>query len=64
MTTKKNSKGNRKERHVSVRSVRRSEPDVRRLGRALIHYALQQAADEAAAEAEASKSKQQEKPRD
>lgn len=39
-------------REVSVRAVRRRHPDTKPMSRALISYALQQAADEAAAEAE------------
>lgn len=40
-------------RRVSVRAVRRAQPDSKRLSRALVSFALQQAADEAAAQAEA-----------
>lgn len=46
------SKGGR-DRHISVRAVRRSQPDVRKLSRALIALAMAQAAEEAAAEAHA-----------
>ena len=46
----KNSMGGR-DHHISVRAVRRSQPDVRRLSRALIALAMAQAAEEAAAEA-------------
>lgn len=53
MPRKKVIKGGKPQRHLSVRAVRRAEPDVRRLGRALIQYALEQAAAEAAAEQEA-----------
>jgi hypothetical protein len=52
MSNRKPRKGGRQPRRVSVRGVRRDEPDARRLGRALIAYALQEAAAEAAAEAE------------
>ena len=40
-------------RQVSVRAVRRTHPDTERLSKALINFALQQAANEAAAEADA-----------
>ena len=59
MTKRKSRRKPQRVRHVSVRSVRRSEPDVRRLGNALIHYALQEAAAEAAAEAEAKRRQEQ-----
>lgn len=39
-------------RHLSVRAVRRQPPDNSKLTRALITFALQQAADEAEAEAD------------
>ena len=42
----------RRERHISVRTVRRAEPDLRKLSRALLQYAAEQAAAEAAAQAE------------
>lgn len=42
----------RDERHIRVRAVRREEPDLRKLSRALIDLALAQAQAEAAAEAE------------
>jgi hypothetical protein len=41
-----------RQRRLSVRAVRRSNPDPKRLSRALITYALEQAATEAAAESE------------
>lgn len=51
--TKKNSRqGNGRQRHISVRAVRRDPPDLRRLGRAVLQVAMEQAAAEAAAEAE------------
>ena len=40
-------------RQVSVRAVRRTHPDTERLSRALMTFALEQAANEAAAEADA-----------
>ena len=52
MTARKPRKSRSQNRRLSVRAVRRSDPDVRRLGRALIYYAHEQAAAEAAAEAE------------
>lgn len=45
-----NGKGGKRERHVSVRAVRRSPPDVQKLSRALIRLAMEQAAAEAAAQ--------------
>ena len=42
-----------RDRHISVRAVRRDPPDLRKLSRALIQIALEQAAAEAAAEADA-----------
>lgn len=50
-TKRRRDKGERNPRRVSVRAVRRTQPDTKQLSRALITYALQQAADEAAAEA-------------
>ena len=41
------------ERHISVRAVRRSEPDVRKLARALIALAMAQAEADAQAQASA-----------
>jgi hypothetical protein len=49
--SKKNDK-NRRNRRLAARGVRRSSPDLHRLSRAVIQLAIQQAADEAAAEAE------------
>jgi hypothetical protein len=43
-----------RERHISVRAVRRDPPDLRKLSRALITLALAEAAAEAEAEAQAS----------
>jgi hypothetical protein len=45
-------KGRGRDRHISVRAVRRDPPDLRKLSRALIQLAMEQAAAEAAAEAE------------
>jgi hypothetical protein len=44
-------KGNRPERHITVRAIRRDQPDVRKLSRAIIALAMAQA------EAEAEKAK-------
>ena len=41
-----------RERHISVRAVRRDPPDLRKLSRALITLAMAEAAAEAAAQAE------------
>jgi len=49
----KKANGNSRERHISVRAVRRDPPDLRKLSRAIIQLAMEQAAAEAAAEAEA-----------
>lgn len=49
-SSQQNGRGNRRERHVSVRAVRRSAPDVPKLSRALIRLAMEQAAAEAAAQ--------------
>ena len=40
----------RRQRRLAVRAVRRSDPDAKRMSRALIAVALEQAAAEAAAE--------------
>ncbi len=52
-TYKDSAKGGGRERHISVRAVRRNPPDLRKLSRALIALAMAQAAAEAAAEADA-----------
>jgi hypothetical protein len=44
-----------RERHISVRAVRRNPPDLRKLSRAVIQLAMEQAAAEAAAQADAAK---------
>lgn len=44
--------GRGRERHLSVRSVRRASPDLGKYSRALIALALEEAAAEAAAEAQ------------
>ncbi len=41
-----------RQRHISVRGVRRDQPDLRKLSRALIAVAMEQAAAEAAAQAQ------------
>ncbi len=46
------------QRHISVRAVRREQPDLRKLSRALIALAIKQAAAEAAAEQEARHNKE------
>jgi hypothetical protein len=43
-------RGYRQPRHISVRGVRRTPPDLRKLSRALIQLALEQAEAEAAAQ--------------
>ena len=48
------------ERRISVRGVRRSQPDVRKLARALIALAMAQAEADAQAQAETSASKSSE----
>ncbi len=45
--------GGKRNRHISVRAVRRQQPDLHKLSRALIELALEQAAAEAAAKAQA-----------
>jgi hypothetical protein len=40
------------QRRLSVRAVRRADPDHKRLSRALVNYAIEQAAAEAAARRE------------
>ena len=51
--TKRNNEQRRgRQRNISVRAVRRDPPDLRRLGRAVLQLAMEQAASEAAAEAE------------
>lgn len=47
----------KKERRVSVRAVRRDPPDLKKLSRALVALALEQAQAEADAEAAHSKTK-------
>lgn len=51
-TNRKNVGGRSRAHDISVRAVRRDPPDLRKLSRALIRLAMQQAADEAAAEAD------------
>jgi hypothetical protein len=57
---RRGSKGGRRSRrhHISVRAVRREQPDLRKLSRALIALAMEQAAAEAAAQQEAQDSKE------
>jgi hypothetical protein len=50
--SRRSRKGAARERHISVRAVRRDPPDLRKLSRALITLAMAQAAAEAQAEAE------------
>ncbi|MCF6743555.1 hypothetical protein E9529_04560 [Blastococcus sp. KM273128] len=51
---RRGSKGGRRSNrhHISVRAVRREQPDLRKLSRALIALAMEQAATEAAAQQE------------
>lgn len=51
---RRGSKGGRRSNrhHISVRAVRREQPDLRKLSRALIALAMEQAAAEAAAQQE------------
>ena len=46
MTNKKRNivRGRGRQRHISVRAVRREQPDLRKLSRALIQYAAEAAA--------------------
>jgi hypothetical protein len=53
----KNKDGQRRERRISIRSVRRDEPDTRKLARALI--AIVQAQAEAEAQAQHAHKKEQ-----
>ncbi len=54
MTRPANRKGKEggRQRRISVRAVRREQPDLRKLSRALIQLAIAQVAAEAAAQAE------------
>ena len=45
-------KGQRRDRRLSVRGVRRESPDLRKFSRAVIQLAMEQAAAEAAAQAQ------------
>ncbi len=51
-TTRRSGSNKRNQRRVSVRAVRRAHPDSVQISRALITFALEQAAQEAAAEAD------------
>lgn len=51
----KGRRGRRREREISVRAVRRRDPDLRRMGRALIALALAEAEADAAATQRATK---------
>lgn len=53
-TYKDATKGSGRDRHVSVRGVRRRQPDLPRMSRALVRLALEEAAAEATAEAQPS----------
>lgn len=46
-----------KERHISVRAIRRDPPDLHKLGRAIVAVALAQAEADAAADTTAAPSK-------
>jgi hypothetical protein len=48
-TYKDSAKGSGRDRHISVRGVRRRQPDLRRMSRALVQLALAEAAAEAEA---------------
>ena len=52
----------KRERHISVRVVRREPKDLRRYGRAVLQLALEQAAAEAAAQEQADTPAPKEKP--
>jgi hypothetical protein len=45
--------GGKHSRHISVRAVRRQQPDLHKLSRALIELTMEQAAAEAAAKTQA-----------
>jgi hypothetical protein len=49
--------GGKRNRHISVRAVRRAQPDLHKLSRALIELAMEQAAAEAAAKAQAKRTR-------
>ena len=49
-TRKDSHKGGGRERHISVRAVRRDPPDLKKLSRALIQLAMAQAEAEAEAQ--------------
>jgi hypothetical protein len=49
--------GGKRNRHISVRAVRRAQPDLHKLSRALIELAMEQAAAEAAAKAQAERTR-------
>lgn len=51
-TRRNTGKGGGRERHISVRAVRRNPPDLQKLSRALVQLAMAQAAAEADAQAE------------
>ena len=51
-TQRNTGKGGGRERHISVRAVRRNPPDLQKLSRALMQLAMAQAAAEADAQAE------------
>ncbi len=56
--TRKNNKGRGgRQRHISVRAVRRNPPDLRKLSRALIQLAVTQAEAEADAQRQATGSR-------
>ena len=50
-----NKGGAGRQRHISVRAVRRNPPDLRKLSRAVIQLAMEQAAAEAAAQADSAR---------
>lgn len=59
---KKSAKGGGRQRRISVRAVRREQPDLRKLSRALIALAMEQAAAEAAAQAQANERDEKSEP--
>lgn len=52
-TRKYEGKGGHRDRHISVRAVRRDPPDLRKLSRAIVAIAIAQAEEEAQAQVDA-----------
>jgi hypothetical protein len=61
-TYKDSAKGSGRDRHISVRGVRRKRPDLPRMSRALIQLALQEAAAEAEEEVQEQEAAQTDSP--